>query len=180
MVGGMVDVLLPLVTLVFGFIASFLLELMRNRWTAQNVQDVRTAERQQAAQLERVVFERDGLRAVHTAIHDLLSRVNAIAIPLAKAEAAGLDWRESDDGQELRAAAMHATARCSHESALLLHPPAIEAVERLTAAAYPMYWTRESGGDPSHRREFFEANQAATRAIATRLRQLYGLAPSGG
>lgn len=114
MVGGMVDVLLPLVTLVLGFVASFLLELFRNRWTAQNVQDVRNTERQQVAHLERVAFERDGLRAVHTAIHDLLSRVNAIAIHLAKAEAAGLDWRESDDGQELKAAAMHATVRCGH------------------------------------------------------------------
>lgn len=35
MVGGMVDVLLPLVTLVLGFVASFLLELLRNRWTTQ-------------------------------------------------------------------------------------------------------------------------------------------------
>ncbi|MFI7406007.1 hypothetical protein ACIBW9_37010 [Streptomyces sp. NPDC049541] len=176
----MVDVLLPLVTLVLGFVASFLLELFRNRWTTQNVQDVRSAERQQAAHLERVAFEREGLRAVHIAIHDLLSRVNAIAIPQAKAEAAGLDWRESDDGLELRAAAMHATVRCSHESALLLHRPVIEAVDRLTAAAYPMYWTRESGSDPGHRREYFDANQAATRAIAARLRELYGSTPSGG
>ncbi|MFC5220467.1 hypothetical protein [Streptomyces coerulescens] len=175
----MVDVLLPLVTLILGFFASFMLELLRNRWTAQNVLDVRTAERHHAAQLERAAFECDGLRAVHTAIHDLLNRVNAIAILLAKAEAGGMDWRESDDGQELRAAAMHATARCSHESALLLHPPVIEAVERLTTAAYPMYWTRASGSDPRHRREFFEAEQAASRAIATRLRELYGFAPSG-
>lgn len=176
MVGGMVDVLLPLVTLVLGFIASFMLELFRNRWTTQNATAARSTERQQVAHQERVAFERDGLRAVHTAIHDLLSRVNAIAIPQAKAEEAGLDWRASDEGQELRAAAMHATVRCSHESALLLHPPVIEAVERLTAAAYPMYWTRESGSDPSHRREFFGANQAATRAIAARLRELYGFA----
>ncbi len=179
MVGGMVDVLLPLVTLVLGFVASFLLGLFRNRWTAQNVQDVRDAERQQVARLERVAFERDGLGAVHTAIHDLLSKVNAIAIHLAKAEAAGLDWRESGDGQELKAAAMHATVRCSHESALLLHPAVIEAVERLITAAYPMYWTRASGSDPSHRREFFEADQAATRAIAARLRELYGFATDG-
>jgi hypothetical protein len=175
----MVDVLLPLVTLVLGFVASFLLEVFRSRWTTESVQDVRNAERQQAAHLERVAFERDGLQAVHTAIHDLLSRVNAIAIHLAKAEAAGLDWRESDDGQELKTAAMHATVRCSHESALLLHPPVIEAVKRLTAAAYPMYWTRESGSDPNHRREFFEANQAATRAIAVRLRELHGFATDG-
>jgi hypothetical protein len=179
MVGGMVDVLLPLVTLVLGFVASFLPELFRHRWTAQNVQNVRNTERQQAAHLERVAFERDGLRAVHTAVHDLLSRLNAIAIHLAKADAAGLDWRESDDGQELKAAAMHATVRCSHESALLLHPPVIDAVDRLTAAAYPMYWTRKSGSDPSHRREFFEADQAATRAIAARLRELYGFATGG-
>ncbi|MFF7543373.1 hypothetical protein ACFZCU_07020 [Streptomyces canus] len=176
----MVDVLLPLVTLVFGFVASFLLEVFRNRWTTQNVQHVRNAERRQAAHLERVAFERDGLRAVHTAIHDLLSTVNAIAIPVAKATETGLDWRESDEGRELRAAAMHAAARCSHESALLLHPPVIEAVERLTAAAYPMYWTRESGSNPSLRSEFFEANQAATRAIATRLRELYGFEPASG
>ncbi|MGP4012771.1 hypothetical protein [Streptomyces sp. 4N124] len=175
----MVDVLLPLVTLVLGFVASFLLELFRNRWTTQNVQDVRNAERQQVAHLERVAFERDGLRAVHATIHDLLSKVNAIAIHLAKAEAAGQDWRESDDGKELKAAAMHATVRCSHESALLLHPPVIEAVDRLTAAAYPMYWTRESGSDPSHRRGFFEAEQAATRAIAARIRELYGFETGG-
>ncbi|MFJ4832137.1 hypothetical protein ACIP79_19880 [Streptomyces sp. NPDC088747] len=175
----MVNVLLPLVTLVLGFIASFLLELARNRWTAKNVQDVRRADRQQVAHEERVAYERDGLRAVHTAIHDLLSKVNAIAIPLKKAEAAGLDWSESDHGQELRAAAMHANARCSHESALLLHPPAIEAVERLTAAAFPMYWTRASGSDDDQRNEFFEANEAATRAIAARLRELYNLIPSG-
>ncbi|WP_159038258.1 hypothetical protein [Streptomyces sp. WM6386] len=173
----MVDVLLPLVTLVLGFVASFLLELFRNRWTTQSVQHVRDTERHQAAHLERVAFERDGLRAVHTAIHALLSKVNAIAIPLARAEAAGLDWRDSGEGQELRAAAMHATVRCSHESALLLHPPVIEAVRRLTAAAYPMYWTRESGSDPSHRDEFFEANAGAVRAIATRLRELYGVGP---
>lgn len=108
MVGGMVDVLLPLATLVLGFVASFLLELFRNRWTTQNMQDVRDAERGQVAHLERVANEREGLRAVHAAMHDLLSRVNAIALPQAKAEAAGLDWRESGDGQELRAAAMHA------------------------------------------------------------------------
>ncbi|MFF0094566.1 hypothetical protein ACFYSF_32050 [Streptomyces canus] len=175
----MVDVLLPLITLVLGFVASFLLELFRNRWTTQNVQDVRDAERRQVAHLERVAFEREGLRAVHAAIHDLLGRVNAIALPLAKAEAEGLDWRESNDGQELRAAAMHATVRCSHESALLLHPPLIEAVDRLTTAAYPMYWTRESGSDPSHRREFFEANQAASRALAARLRELYSFETDG-
>jgi hypothetical protein len=164
MVGGMVDVL-PLVTLALGFVASFLLELFRNRWTTQNAQDVHHAERRQIAHLERLAFEREGLRAVHACIHDLLSKVNAIALPQAKAEAAGLDWRESDEGQELRAAAMHATVRCSHESALLLHPPLIEAVDRLTTAAYPMYWTRESGSDPSHRREFFEASQVASRAL---------------
>jgi hypothetical protein len=106
--------------------------------------------------------------------------VNAIAIAQAKAEAAGLDWRESDGGHELRAAGMQANVRCSHESALLLHPPVIEAVERLTAAAYPMYWTRESGSDPHHRGEFYGAATAAGRAIATRLRELYGFAAGDG
>ncbi|MEV8545018.1 hypothetical protein [Streptomyces sp. NPDC051572] len=62
------------------------------------------------------------------------------------------------------------------QSALLLHPAVIEAVERLMTAAYPMYWTRASGSDPSHRREFFEADRAATGAIAARLRELYGFA----
>nr|WP_159059409.1 hypothetical protein [Streptomyces antibioticus] len=170
----MVDALLPVVTLVLGFVASFLLEPYRNRWTTRNVQDVRDAERRHTAHLERVAYEREGLRTVHLAMHDLLSSVNAIGLPQAKAEAAGRDWRESEAGQELRAAAMHANARCSHESALLLHPPLIEAVDRLTTAAYPMYWTRESGSDPSHRREFFEASQVASRAIAARLRELYG------
>jgi hypothetical protein len=173
MVGGMLTVLLPLITLVLGFIASYLLELFRTRWTRRNTQETRDAERQQTEHLNRVAFERDGLRAMHASIHDLLSRVNAIAIAQAKAETAELDWRESDSGQELRAAAMHANVRCSHESALLLHPPVIEAVERLTAAAYPMYWTRESGTDPSHNGEFYGAATAAGRAIATRLRELY-------
>ena len=178
MVDGMA-VLLPLITLVLGFAASYLLELFRNRWTTQNTQEVRNAERQQAERLDRVAFERDELRAMHAAIHDLLNRVNAIAVQ-AKAEAAGVDWRESDSGQELRAAAMNANVLCSHESALLLHPPVIEAVERLTAAAYPMYWTRESGSDPRHNDDFYGAATAATRAIATRLRELYGFAASGG
>jgi hypothetical protein len=75
---------------------------------------------------------------------------------------------------------MHATVRCSHESALLLHPPVIEAVERLTAAAYPMYWTRESGKDLRHGSEFYEAATTATRAIATRIRELYGFTATGG
>jgi hypothetical protein len=180
MVDSMVTVLLPLITLVLGFLASFLLEAVRNRWTTRNMQEVRDAERRQAEYLERVAFEREGLRAMHTAIHDLLSRVNAIAVAQAKAEAAGMDWRESDGGQELREAAMHANVRCSHESALLLHPPLIEAVEQLTAAAYPMYWTRESGMDAGHNREFYEAVTAASRAIADRLRELYGFTPSGG
>jgi hypothetical protein len=164
--------------LVLGFVASYLLELFRNRWTTQNTQEVRNAERQQAEHLDRVAFERDGLRAMHATIHELLNGVNAIAV--AQAEAAGLDWRESDGGQELRAAAMHANVKCSHESALLLHPPVIDAVERLTAAAYPMYWTRESGSDPRHNDDFYGAATAATRAIATRLRELYGFAASGG
>ncbi|WP_433445051.1 hypothetical protein [Nonomuraea sp. CA-141351] len=170
----MLTVLLPLITLVLGFVASYLLELFRTRWTRRNTQEIRDAERQQAEHLNRVAFERDGLRAMHAAIHDLLRTVNAIALEQQKAEAAELDWRESDSGQELRAAAMHANVRCSHESALLLHPPVIEAVERLTAAAFPMYWTRESGTDPSHNSEFFGAVTAAGRAIATRLRELYG------
>ncbi|WP_214412040.1 hypothetical protein [Sphaerisporangium fuscum] len=174
----MLTVLLPLITLVLGFVSSYLLELFRTRWTRQNTQDTRNAERQQAEHLDRVAFERDGLRAMHAAIHDLLSRVNAIAMAQAKAEAAGLDWRESDGGQELRAAAMHANVRCSHESALLLHPPVIEAVERLTSTAYPMYWTRESGMDPSHNGEFYGAATAAGKAIATRLRELYGFPAS--
>ncbi|WP_433136897.1 hypothetical protein ACQPZ8_32855 [Actinomadura nitritigenes] len=38
------------------------------------------------------------------------------------------DWRERDDGRELQAVAMNANVRCSHESALLLDPPVIEAV----------------------------------------------------
>jgi hypothetical protein len=145
-------VLLPLITLALGFVASYLLELFRNRWTTQNTQEVR----------------------------NLLNGVNAIAIAQAKAEAARLDWRETNSGQEPRAVAMHANARCSHESALLLHPPVIEAVERLTTAAYPMYWPRESGRDPRHNSEFYGAATAATRAIATRLRELYGFAASGG
>jgi len=173
-------VLLPLITLALGFVASYLLELFRNRWTTRNTQEVRSAERRQAEHLDRVAFERDGLRAMHAAIHDLLNGVNAIAIAQAKAEAAGLDWRESDGGQELRAAAMHANVTCSHESALLLHPRVIEAVERLTTAAYPMYWTRESGRDPRHSSDFYEAATAAARAIATRLRELYGFAANGG
>lgn len=179
MADGMATVL-PLITLALGFVASYLLEMFRNRWTTQNTQEVRNAERRQAEHLDRVAFERDGLRAIHAAIHDLLDGVNAIAIAQAKAEAAGLDWRESDSGQELRAAAMHANVRCSHQSALLLHPPVIEAVERPTAAAHPMYWTRESGRDPRHNSEFYDAATAATRAIATRLRELYGFAATGG
>ena len=173
-------VLLPLITLVLGFVASYLLELFRNRWTTQNTQEVRNAERQQAEHLDRVTFERDGLRAMHAAIHDLLNRVNAIAAAQAKAEAAGLDWREGDSGQQLRAAAMNANVLCSHESALLLHRLVIEAVERLTAAAHPMYSTRESGTDPGHNSDFYGAATDATRAIATRLRELYGFAASGG
>jgi hypothetical protein len=90
MVDGMATVL-PLITLALGFVASYLRELFRNRWTTQNTQEVRTAERQQAEHLDRVAFERDGLRAMHTAIHNLLDGVNAIAIAQAKAEAAGLD-----------------------------------------------------------------------------------------
>jgi hypothetical protein len=180
MVDSMVTVLLPLITLVLGFLGSFFLESVRNRWTTRNVREVRDAERQQAEYLERVAFEREGLRAIHTAIDDLLSRVNAIALAQAKAEATGVDWRESDEGQERREAAMHANVRCSHESALLLHPPLIEAVEQLTTAAYPMYWTRESGMDASHSREFYEAVTTASRAIAGRLRELYGFTPSGG
>jgi hypothetical protein len=172
------SVLLPLITLVLGFIASYLLELFRTRWTAQGAREVRDTERQQAAHLDRVAFERDGLRAMHAAIRDLLNGVNAIAIAQAKAEATGLDWRDGD-GQELRATAMHANARCGHESALLLHPPIIEAVDRLTATAYPMYWTRESGMDPSHNSDFYGAVTAATRAISTRLRELYGFVASG-
>jgi hypothetical protein len=39
--------------------------------------------------------------------------------------------RETGDGQELKAAAMHATVRCSHESALLLHPPVIGGTEEI-------------------------------------------------
>ena len=179
MVDGMATVL-PLITLALGFIASYLLELFRNRWMTQNTQEVRSAERQQAENLDRLAFERDGLRAMHAAIHDLLNAVNAIAIAQGKAEAAGLDWREGDSGQELRAAAMHANVRCSLQSALLLHPPVIAAVDRLTATAYPMYWTRESGMDPGHNSEFYEAVTNASRAIATRLRELYGFAASGG
>jgi hypothetical protein len=70
--------------------------------------------------------------------------------------------------------ATHANVNCGHESALLLHPPVIDALERLTAAAYPMYWTRESGSDPDHNRDFYAAVTATNRAIATRLRELYG------
>jgi hypothetical protein len=171
--------LLPLITLILGFISSYLLELFRNRWTTQGKREARNAELQQAAHLDLVAFERDGLRAMHAAIQDLMNRINAIAIAQAKAEAAGLDWREGDHGQELRGAAMHANARCSHESALLLHPPVIEAVDRLTATAYPMYWTRESGMDPGHRSDFYEALTATTRAIAARLRELYGFPANG-
>jgi hypothetical protein len=179
MVDGMATVL-PLITLALGFAASYLLELFRNRWTTQNTQQIRTAERQQAEHVDRVAFERDGLSAMHAAIGSLLDRVNAVAIAQAK-EPAGLDWRESDSGQEPRAAAMHATVRCSHESALLLHPPVIEVVvERLTAAAYPMYWTRESGRDTRHGSEFYEAATTATRAIAARLRELYGFTATDG
>lgn len=173
----MTTVLLPLITLVLGFVASFLLDLLRNRWTTRTTRELRDAERRQAAHADRVAFERDGLRTLHTAIHELLNRVNAISIAQAKAEGAGLDWRETDDGAQLRSDAMHANVRCSHESALLLHPPVIEAVERLTTAAYPLYWTRESGTDPGHSREFYEAVATATRAIAVRLRELYGFEP---
>lgn len=179
MVDGMATVL-PLITLALGFVASYLLELFRNRWTTQSTREVRNAERQQAERLDRVAFERDGLRAMHAAIHDLLNGVNAIAIAQAKAEATGLDWRETGSGQELRTVAMHANVRCSHESALLLHPLVIEAVDRLTTTAHPMYWTRESGRDPGHNSDFYGAATAATRAIATRLRELYGFAASGG
>jgi hypothetical protein len=44
------------------------------------------------------------------------------------------------------------TPTATIQAALLLHPE-VEAVERLTAAAFPMYWTRESGTDPSQNRE---------------------------
>ncbi|MEU6745286.1 hypothetical protein ABZ914_03555 [Spirillospora sp. NPDC046719] len=176
----MVAVLLPLITLVLGFIASFLLEMARTRWTRRNAQDVRNAERRQAEHLDRITFERDGLRSIHAAIHDLLSKVNAIAIPRARAEAAEEDWREGDDGRELQAAAMNANVRCSHESALLLDPPVIEAVDRLTSSAYPMYWSRESGSNSDYNREFYEAATVASRAIARRLRELYGFTSNTG
>lgn len=174
----MVTVILPLITLVLGFAASFCLELIRTRLTARTALEVRTAERHQAEQSDRVAFERDGLRVMHAAIHDLLDKVNAIAVATVKAGPAGLDWRESETGPELRAAAMHANVNCSHESALLLRPPVIDAVERLTTAAYPMYWTRESGSDPNHNKDFYSAVTATNQAIATRLRELYGFATS--
>jgi hypothetical protein len=53
---------------------------------------------------------------MHAAISGLLDGVNAIAVAQATAEPAGRDWREGDSGQELRAAAMHATMRCSHDA----------------------------------------------------------------
>lgn len=167
-------VVLPLVTLALGFASSYLLELVRNRWTTQSGQEVRNAERQRAEHLDRVSYERDGLRAMHAAIHDLLNAINAIAVEQGKAESEGTDWRESDSGRELRTAAMHANARCGLESALLLHPPVIDAVDHLTAVAYPMYWTRESGMDPRHNEDFYGAIELASRAIAARLRELYG------
>ena len=174
--GSMITVLLPLATLVLGFVASFCLELIRTRLTARYALEVRTAERRQSEQSDRAVFERDGLRVMHAAIHQLLDKVNAIAIAKTKTDPDGLDWRESETGLELRAAAMHANVNCSHESALLLHPPVIDAVEHLTTAAHPMYWTRESGSDPNHNRDFYAAVTATNEAIATRLRQLYGFA----
>lgn len=174
----MITVILPLTTLVLGFVASFCLELIRTRLTARNALEVRTVERHQVEQSDRVAFERDGLRVMHAAIHDLLDKVNAIAIAKAKTDPAGLDWREGETGAELRAAAMHANVNCSHESALLLHPSVIDAVERLATAAYPMYWTRESGSDTNHNRDFYAAVTATNQAIATRLRELYGFATS--
>lgn len=174
----MVTVVLPLVTLVLGFVASSCLELIRTRLTARNALEVRTAERSHTEQSARVTFERDGLRVMHSAVHSLLDAVNAIAVAKAKSESSDLDWREHESGPELKAAAMHANVNCSHEAALLLHPPVIDAVERLTTAAYPMYWTRESGSDPAHNRDFYDAVTATNRAIATRLRELYGFTPN--
>jgi hypothetical protein len=164
----------------WAFLASYLLELFRNRWTAQSAQEARDAGRQHAGHLDRVAYERNGLRAVHAAIHDLLNGVNAIAVAQGKAEPAGLDWREGDNGQELRAAAVNASVRCSLESALLLHPPVIDAVDHLTGVAHPMYMTRESGMDLRHNTDFYGAVTAASRAIAARLRELYGFAASEG
>lgn len=172
----MVTVVLPLVTLVLGFVASSCLELLRTRLTARTARDVRTEERRKIEHSDRVAFERDGLKAIHAAVHDLLDKVNAIAIAQAKTDPAGLDWRDGETGAALRAAAMHANVTCGHESALLLHPPVIAAVDRLTTAAYPMYWTRESGTDPGHNRDFYAAVGETNLAVATRLRELYGFA----
>jgi hypothetical protein len=173
----MVTVVLPLVTLVLGFVASTCLELVRTRLTARNALDVRTEERARTEQSARVTFERDGLRAMHSAVHELLDAVNAIAGAKARSDPSDLDWREHESGPELKAAAMHANVNCVHETALLLHPPVIDAVARLTTAAHPMYWTRESGSDPAHNSDFYDAVTATNQAIATRLRELYGFTP---
>lgn len=173
----MVAVVLPLVTLVLGFVASSCLELIRTRLTARNTLEVRTAERAHAEQTARVTFERDGLREMHSAVHALLAAVNAISVAKATSDATGSDWRDTEAGPELRTAAMHANVNCGHKAVLLLHPPVIDAVTRMTAAAQPMYTTRESGSAPARNRDFYDAVTATHQVIAARLRELYGFAP---
>ncbi|MEU9786685.1 hypothetical protein AB0H92_37980 [Streptomyces phaeochromogenes] len=138
--------------------------LHRNRWISRNEQNVRTAQQDIVARLERIAFEREGLRAVHASVDGFLARVNAIALPLAAAAEAGQDWRDTNSGQELRAAAMHANVACAHRTALLLDQRVIQAVKRLLAAAYPMYWTRESGSKPEYKTEFFAAVEGDLRS----------------
>jgi hypothetical protein len=171
------NAVLPVLTLIAGFLGSYQLEIRRDRRAVDRERAMRAAERREADDRDRNIFERQGLLEVHQCVRSLANAVHAmIFTPVGKATAARLDWREVEGADALRQTIMDANVRLSHTKTLLLSEPVIRSVERVGRAAHPIYMTQGSAWDDAARGKFYDAIDDVFRAIAARMKDLYGFA----
>jgi len=173
---ALTNTLLPVLTLIIGFLGSYLLELRREDRSARREHSIRAVERREVAEREAIAYERQVLLDARAAVHELVEAVHGLILgPVGRSAAAGLNWQDVDGADALRAAILAANVRCGHRAVAMVSRQIATAVDRVTSAAVPIYMTKDSAWEETIRVEFYAAVDQALGMTAARLAELYGI-----
>ena len=168
------NAVLPIVTLIIGFLGNYFIESRRDRRTERRDRAARRAAQEELEKQQRFAFEREGLLEMHHAVRKLTDAAHALMSLIQRSDRVGQDWEDDVEAPTIRQGMLDANVARGHAATLLLDESVIDAVSQLGEAAFPMYMTKQSGRDKQVRERFYAAVDRTLGAIAVRLRSLYG------
>lgn len=168
------NAVLPVVTLIIGFLGNYFLESRRDRRTERRDRAARRIAREELERQQRLAFEREGLLEMHHAVRKLTDAAHALMSLIQRCDRDGKDWEDDAEAPAIRQCMLDANVARGHAATLLLDEPVIDAVNQLGEASFPMYMTKQSGRDPLVRERFYTAVDRTLEATAARIRSLYG------